>query len=152
MKILTNLKFKGKLEIYYISRCYVTRHGRGMLPTEVNGKPYKNIVDLTNIPNEFQESLRFGILDIDLLLEGINKDLQDLKFPAKINMVFTCFDQLDDLEVKYDFQRKEEIVSKKQFLAQISNILKRNINSLSDIYVAKGAKREKLIKIEENKD
>lgn len=152
MKVLANLKFKGKLEIYYISRCYVTRHGRGMLPTEVKAKPYKNIVDLTNIPNEFQGSLRFGILDIDLLVEGINKDLQDLKFPAKINMVFTCFDQLDDLEVKYAFEQKEKIVSKKQFLAQVSSILKENIRNLSDIYVTKGAKRENLIKIVEKMD
>ena len=37
-------------------------------------KPYKNIVDLTNVPNEFQEGLRFGILDINLLKYGINKN------------------------------------------------------------------------------
>lgn len=147
MKILNNLKFKGDLEIYYISRCYATRHGRGMFPTEVKGKPYKNIVDLTNVPNEFQEGLRFGNLDLDLLTYGINRDLQNLKFPAEINMVFTCFDQLDDTNVKYVFNSKEKSVSKKQFLSQVSSILKRNIDNLRNMYISEGEKRGKLVKL-----
>lgn len=146
MQILNALKFNGNLEIYYISRCYATRHGRGLFPTEVEGKLYKNIVDLTNVPNEFQEGLRFGILDIDLLKYGINRDLQNLKFPAQINMVLTCFDQLDELGAKYIFEGKEENVSKKQFLTQVSSILKKNIDGLRNIYISKGAKREELIK------
>ncbi len=149
MKILNNLNFKGNLEIYYISRCYATRHGRGLFPTEVEGKPYENIVDLTNVPNEFQEGLRFGILDVDLLKYGINKDLQNLKFPAQIGMVITCFDQLDEFGVKYVFEGKEEIVSKKQFLTQVSSILKKNIDGLRNIYISKGEKRENLIKLNE---
>lgn len=149
MDILKNLRFKGNLEIYYISRCYVTRHGRGLLPTEVKSKPYEKIVDLTNIPNEFQESLRFGNLDVDLLTYGINMDLQNLSFPAEINIVFTCFDQLDDLDVKYVANGKEKNVSKKQFLSQIGDILKRNITSLGDIYVSEGEKRGKLIKFDD---
>lgn len=148
MKILNSLKFKGNLEIYYISRCYATRHGRGLFPTEVEGKPYKNIVDLTNVPNEFQEGLRFGNLDLDLLTYGINKDLQNLRFPAEINMIFTCFDQLDDTNVKYVFKNKEKSVSKKQFLPQVSNILKGNIDSLRNMYVSEGEKRGKLVKLE----
>lgn len=148
MKILNGLKFKGNLEIYYISRCYATRHGRGLFPTEVEGQLYKNIVDLTNVPNEFQEGLRFGNLDLDLLTYGINKDLQSLRFPAEINMVFTCFDQLDDTNVKYVFNSKEKSVSKKQFLSQVSSILKGNIDSLRNMYVSEGEKRGKLVKLE----
>ena len=147
MDILKNLDFKGNLEIYYISRCYVTRHGRGLLPTEVKGKPYKKIVDMTNIPNEFQESLRFGNLDIDLLVYGINRDLQNLSFSAEINIVFTCFDQLDDFDVKYVLNEKEEKVSKKQFLSKVGDILKKNITNLGNIYVSEGEKRGKLIKL-----
>lgn len=146
MNILKELRFKGSLEIYYISRCYVTRHGRGLFPTEVKGKPYKKIIDLTNIPNEFQESLRFGNLDVDLLIYGINRDLQNLSFPAEINIVFTCFDQLDDFDVKYVINKKEEKVSKKQFLSQVSNILKKDIINLGNIYVSEGEKRGNLIR------
>lgn len=145
MKILNNLKFKGDLQIYYISRCYVTRHGRGLFPTSVEGKPYKKIVDLTNVPNEFQESMRFGILDVDLLIEGINEDLKNLVFPAEINMFFTCFDQLDD-ESKYVFDGKEKNVSKKQFLTEVSDILIKNVANLSNIYVTTGETRDDVMK------
>lgn len=149
MKILEKLKFDGNLEIYYISRCYATRHGRGLFPTMVEGKPYKNIVDLTNVPNEFQESLRFGILDVDLLIEGINKDLQNLSFPAEVYMAFTCFDQLDDT-VKFCLNKKEANVSRKQFLTKMQNILKENISNLSGMYVTQGEIRDNLIEIKEN--
>ncbi len=150
MDVLKSLKFEGNLEIYYISRCYATRHGRGLFPTEVEGKPYRKIIDLTNIPNEFQESLRFGNLDVDLLTYGINNDLKNLSFPAEVNIVFTCFDQLDDFDVKYVSNRKEESVSKKQFLSKICNILKLRITNLRNIYVSEGEKRGKLKIYDEN--
>jgi len=149
MDILDRLRFKGNLEIYYISRCYATRHGRGLFPTAVEDKPYENIVDLTNVPNEFQESLRFGILDVDLLIEGINKDLQNLSFPAEVYMTFTCFDQLDSI-VRYKVNEKEEQVSKEQFLNSILSILKQNISNLSGMYVTQGETRDNLIEIKEN--
>lgn len=151
MEILEDIKFKNNVEIYYISRCYATRHGRGLFPTEVEGKPYKGIIDLTNIPNEFQESLRFGNLDLDLLIYGINKDLQNLKFQAQINMILTCFDQLDDFDIKYVFNKKEKTVSKKQFLTEVSNILKGNICTLRNMYISKGEEREELVKIYQRK-
>ncbi len=64
-------------------------------------------------------------------------------------MVLTCFDQLDELGVKYVFEGKEKIVSKKQFLTQVSSILKKNIEGLRNIYISKGEKRENLIKLNE---
>lgn len=149
MKMLHQLKFKGEVEIEYVSRCYTTRHGRGEFPTEVSHKPYANITDLTNVPNEFQESLRFGILDVDLLIEGIQKDLQNLSIPAKINIIFTCFDQLDST-VLYKVMWQERKVSKEQFLFLMRRILKQNISSLSGMYVTQGEKRENLIEIKEN--
>lgn len=48
-------------EICYVTRSYVTRHGAGFLPYECTKNdinPY--IRDLTNIPNEWQQSLRFA--------------------------------------------------------------------------------------------
>lgn len=146
MKILRNIDFRGDLDIYYISRCYATRHGRGLFPTETEGKPYEKIVDLTNIPNEFQETLRFGILDVDLIIEAINRDLQNLEFPAKVYMLLTCFDQIDD-KVFYKFEGEMISVSKKQFLKNCQNIFRQNIGRISGMYVAESAKRDKLVKI-----
>lgn len=146
--ILKAIKFDGEVEVYNVSRCYATRHGRGKFPTETNGKPYKNIVDLTNMPNEFQEHLRFGILDLDLLLEALKGDYsKNFELKAKRNMVFTCFDQLDD-EVFYKFNGEKITVSKQNFLEEIKKILcEHTAYPINDVYVTKGEARDKLVKI-----
>lgn len=146
--ILNSIGYKNDVEVYYVSRCYATRHGRGEFPTETPKKPYKNIVDLTNMPNEFQESMRFGILDLDLLLEALNREYDiNRDLCAKRNMVFTCFDQLDD-DVRYKFAGKEISVSKQNFLREIYGILSKETKySLGNMYVTKGEARDKLIKI-----
>lgn len=146
IEILNAIKYTGNLEILYLSRCYATRHGRGLFPTETSRKPYEKIVDLTNMPNEFQEAMRFGILDIDLLAEAINKDLKNLNINAKINMVLTCFDQVDN-DVSYRYHGKDVTVSKKQFLEVVKNIFTKNISGLSDMYITQGERRNSLIKI-----
>ena len=52
MDILTSLKYKGKVDIYYMSRCYLTRHGAGPFPEESStfASDYK-LFDKTNIYN-----------------------------------------------------------------------------------------------------
>lgn len=48
----------------FVTRTYVTRHGVGRLDHECNKKEFgENIVDLTNVPNPFQDSLRYAHLD-----------------------------------------------------------------------------------------
>lgn len=146
MKILNHINFKGNIEIHYISRCYATRHGRGLFPTEVKGVPYKRIADSTNITNEFQESLRFGILDVDLLLEAINNDLGNLNLPAKICPTFTCFDQLqEDKSARFKFKEEEGEVSKEQFLSEMHRIFSKNMANFGSVYVTKGKTRNDLI-------
>ena len=60
MTFLKGTKFYGQVDIYYMSRCYLTRHGAGPFKNELVEKPYENINDPTNIPNEFQGALRFA--------------------------------------------------------------------------------------------
>lgn len=89
------------IEVIYITRSYLTRHGAGPLPHEIKEKPYKSITDLTNIPNEFQGTLRFAPLDINLLVENIecdymkilSKNLHD-NFNIKKSIAITCLDQI----------------------------------------------------------
>lgn len=144
MDILEDLKFKGDVNIYYISRCYITRHGAGPFRNELKYKPYSKIVDLTNVPNEFQGSLRFGYLDFDLLIAEINKDLKNLNVPAKINITFTCLDQLDE-RVKY--LQNSELKSEKsdKFLKLAWEILSAKIEGLCEIYGCYGLTREHII-------
>ncbi len=96
------------IEVIYVTRSYLTRHGAGPLPNEIKEKPYKNITDLTNIQNEFQGVLRFAPLDIDLLSENIENDYNKIRFKSKnkkINInksiAITCLDQIDNNKAQY---------------------------------------------------
>ena len=78
------------------------------MPNEIKEKPYKNIVDLTNTPNEFQGTLRFAPLDIDVLAENIEIDymkiLSKKQFEycnIKKSIAITCLDQIDNDEAIY---------------------------------------------------
>jgi adenylosuccinate synthase len=86
------------LDITYVSRAYLTRHGAGPLANELQEKPYIDIQDSTNVPNEFQGTLRFAHLDLDLLERTIRADFADaLLHPgvaATLNLAVTCLDQV----------------------------------------------------------
>ena len=59
------------IDSYYISRTYLTRHGVGPLPGEFKTLKYK---DQTNVENEWQGPLRFGVLHARKLLHRIHAD------------------------------------------------------------------------------
>ena len=144
MHILDELSWKGNVDIYYMSRCYITRHGAGPFEHELGKKPYENVVDLTNIPNEFQGALRFGYLDFDLLVKEINKDLKNLKVQANIHIVFTCLDQVDDVVIYYENGKLKE-VAKSEFLQIAWKILSEKIEMLYSIDVTNGLTRENFL-------
>lgn len=86
------------LDVTYVSRAYLTRHGAGPLPGELPGPPYAGIEDRTNVPNEFQGTLRFAHLDLDLLERTVRTDFADtLLYPgvaARLDLAVTCLDQV----------------------------------------------------------
>lgn len=144
MKILKDLNFKERIDIYYMSRCYMTKHGAGPFKSEVSEKTYSNIVDLTNVPNEFQGTLRFGYLDFDLLAYEINKDLKNLVLPANVNITFTCLDQVDDY-IKYLENSELKIIGSDEFLSIAWRILSAKIEKLYDIHATNGLTRDFII-------
>lgn len=81
------------LEVVYVSRSYLTRHGAGPLPGE-------NMVlrfdDKTNVHGEFQGSFRFAPLQVDLLKETILRDAA-LMSGADVCISMTCLDQMGGL-------------------------------------------------------
>ncbi|CDI02987.1 Putative Adenylosuccinate synthase (modular protein) [Candidatus Competibacter denitrificans Run_A_D11] len=95
----------NQLEVTYVTRPYVTRHGAGPLPHELPEKPYPGIVDATNVPNDWQGALRFGWLDLDVLREAIAGDLAEAEqLPGlflKPRLAVTCLDQISDDRVTY---------------------------------------------------
>lgn len=75
------------IEVCYISRTYLTRHGDGPLE---NLCSYKNInpciYDFTNIPNVNQGKLRYGVLNTQKLVDRINADFRyTALFPRTYN-------------------------------------------------------------------
>ncbi|MGB3166634.1 MAG: adenylosuccinate synthetase, partial [Alteraurantiacibacter sp.] len=86
----------GAVETTYVTRCYLTRHGRGPMEDERDIARWYDVVDPTNRPNRWQESLRFGLLDIAKLArrlrqqEGTQSDLRGTE------LALTCCDQVRD--------------------------------------------------------
>ena len=84
------------ITVNYVTRAYTTRHGAGPLYLE-DGDMLKNhnIEDRTNIPNEFQGSLRFAPLDMCLFDSITDKDfLNYAPRGSKKVQTITCMDQL----------------------------------------------------------
>lgn len=82
------------LRVIYMTRAYLTRHGAGPLSTEVPGLSYP---DPTNVPNEFQGTLRFGRLDLDLFKESVINDLasvNDKGLSISPCVGISCLDQV----------------------------------------------------------
>lgn len=88
-----------QIDLTYVTRAYLTRHGAGPMANELPEKPYAGVVDLTNQPNTYQGALRFAYLDHDLLAKTIQGDLADAKDTAvrvTVNLAVTCLDQVDE--------------------------------------------------------
>src|SRR5262245_20494487 len=85
------------LDVIYMTRTYLTRHGAGPLPNEVPKLVFADVVDPTNRTNPWQGSLRFAPLDLDFLRTTIADDLSaaaatDIEVDAGIGV--TCVDQI----------------------------------------------------------
>jgi adenylosuccinate synthase len=94
IKICKNIRGKN-LNVVYVSRWYLTRHGAGPLPFETTGPPSKAIVDKTNKWNAFQGGLRFAPLNMDLLWHAIGNDLKNANgIKIDSSVAFTCLDQI----------------------------------------------------------
>jgi len=88
------------LNVHYVLRPYLTRHGAGPLPGELAQPPYAAIIDHTNVPNPWQGTLRFALQNIDLLRASIARDLRHAELPGHVEvskrLAVTCLDQVGD--------------------------------------------------------
>jgi len=108
------------LEVFYVTRSYLTRHGAGPLPFELNRSPYTNIVDQTNVNNLYQGSLRFAWFNLDLLQQAIFADLSEVPktININVNLLVTCIDQLDQ-HVKFVTQAQLLTIPKDKLLEYV---------------------------------
>lgn len=75
--VLSMSAIKNKIdmiEVCYVSRPYLTRHGAGRMDNEADYPPYKGIVEKTNFKNDYQGTFRYGYLNFDELYHSIISD------------------------------------------------------------------------------
>ena len=72
--------FRGAdVEVCYVTRSYLTRHGEGSFAGEISDAR-RNVLlpgvrpDATNVENRFQGILRYGMMDVDFLAQRIRAD------------------------------------------------------------------------------
>jgi adenylosuccinate synthase len=85
------------INVYYMSRAYITRHGNGYSPSE--SVELINNEQETNISNEYQGVFRTHNMDFDLLHHAIDYNaviLDDVKHND--TLIFTCTDHIKNVE------------------------------------------------------
>lgn len=102
------------INIYYVTRCYQTRHGHGWMSNNQPIELIKNSLE-TNVYNEFQKEFKIGEIDYDLLKYSLSVD-NIYSNDCKKNLVVTCLDQrpnfkFDYSKLKFYFENKYESYS-----------------------------------------
>lgn len=128
IEIIKNTTIK-ELDVIYATRCYTTRHGAGPLSNALEQKPYEKIHDPTNIPNEYQGTMRFAYLDLSLLEDTIKRDQEKAGIPhdIKVNthIGVSCLDQTE--EVSFYDSNTLYTLNKVDFLNHVSKKFNCNI-------------------------
>jgi adenylosuccinate synthase len=100
VELVEDFELKEALQVFYVTRPYLTRHGAGPLDNELKGPPYPGIVDRTNQPHPHQGTIRYAWLDVDELTHNISDDLT--RCPASFvkcvepYVAVTCLDQVPE--------------------------------------------------------
>ena len=77
----------AEIEVCYITRTYLTRHGAGRFDEECDKAAINaDMVDLTNVPNPYQGTIRYGKLEDRALLRRIREDFDSERFPDDLNV------------------------------------------------------------------
>jgi adenylosuccinate synthase len=91
-----NIKKRG---IFYVTRCYSTRHGIGWMSNEEKIELI-NTEKEVNVFNEYQKDFRIGEIDYDLLNYALKVD-SIYSGNIEKNLVVTCLDQRKDFQLDY---------------------------------------------------
>lgn len=102
-------KYPNSLEVCYVTRSYMTRHGAGRFNTEVENKEILGLTekDRTNVYNNWQGSFRYGYLDLALLKESIEKDLQYLSEFCLDYLKSICITHLNETNNKLKCKNRD---------------------------------------------
>lgn len=122
----------------YVTRTYTSRHGAGPL-TGSGVETGCNIVDKTNVENEWQGAIRFAPLNLKELSYFIKQDIARGSGVAQIfdievdtpTLAVTCFDQCLDKVFVIDLNGSLVSVKKENLIDYISNALGMPVSHVS---------------------
>lgn len=97
LEIIAEMSCKPDIEVCYVTRTYLTRHGAGRLDGECDKQEINpDMQDLTNVPNPHQGTLRYAKLIEKSLEERILKDFEpSRKYGAKLSLAITHENEYD---------------------------------------------------------
>jgi len=118
------ITLKDKINLYYVTRAYATRHGNGFLPNEdkipekVFRRYIREYMDETNVSHKYQGKFRKTLLDLDTLMYAANCSvLKDIVVDKKL--VITCMDQIRDNNIKIIRDSKITSISPKNLAREL---------------------------------
>ena len=77
-KIILGVIPEAKVEVCYVTRTYLTRHGAGRLDGECDVRDINPLIyDETNVPNIHQGAIRYGKIDVEELVDRVEDDFTD---------------------------------------------------------------------------
>lgn len=101
LDIINQLQDKIDIDIHYVTRSYLTRHGNGNIETgQVSRQSMSQYVmaDKYNFHNEFQGDFRYGKLDITKMSERISLDFNKASgMQANLILDVTHCDEIDNI-------------------------------------------------------
>jgi len=96
-------KFNIPIEMWYVTRCYQTRHGNGWM-SETGPVTLMNTKEEINITNPWQGDFRIQEIDYGLLNYAIQIDdiyLSEYGYEIRKNLMVTCLDQRPGFSFDY---------------------------------------------------
>jgi len=123
--------YPGIKDVYYVTRTYQTRHGKGYMTNE-DQPPLEllNNLNETNREDKYQGKFRITPLDIDLLNYALECDYNYSSMAGK-NLVITCADQTDH-EFPVTINGVVQMTTAKKLPALIKATFKRTYISYGD--------------------
>jgi adenylosuccinate synthase len=130
------------LEVVYVTRWCLTRHGAGPLAHEIP-QP-SGVADETNVTNRWQGQLRFGLLDVDALADRINADfaLAAGRSPLK-SIALTCLDQMQVRGV--DYVQDGEV--RNSPIDSLISILLQRVGNVDVLYLSEGPTAKDVMRV-----
>lgn len=127
-EILFGMGVTSDVEIYYVTRAYSTRHGKGPLfntsPGLSNGFKLKSVEHETNAENDMQGAFRTTYLDVELLRYALDMNrLNYLNKHYKEYLVVNCMDQLSEYKFTNGYDDGYEFPDGDSFIDMLSELL-----------------------------